>query len=169
MSFKFRVVLRRIRLFPTLISKMKWLWSELPLNFWCKNILRQTNFTAYFTMTHKWWIITFILILSKMIYFSETCGADVVVGIDMQNFNEGTWSLRIATQQIIPQYNHHVILLYHLAVGSFSRILSVWNVWLWRYKWFSYFALVIIGHFDFDDECWGQKVLVTTVRWWRPI
>ena len=30
-SFKFRVVLRRIRLFPTLISKIKWLGSELPL------------------------------------------------------------------------------------------------------------------------------------------
>ena len=29
--FKFRVVLCRIRLFPTLISKIKWLWSELPL------------------------------------------------------------------------------------------------------------------------------------------
>ena len=31
-SFKFRVVLNRIRLFPTLISKIKWLRSELPLN-----------------------------------------------------------------------------------------------------------------------------------------
>ena len=30
--FKFRVVLCRIRLLPTLISKIKWLWSELPLN-----------------------------------------------------------------------------------------------------------------------------------------
>ena len=31
-SFKFRVVLCRIRLFPTLISKMKWVRSELPFN-----------------------------------------------------------------------------------------------------------------------------------------
>ena len=30
-SFKFRVVLYRIRLFPTLISKIKWLGSKLPL------------------------------------------------------------------------------------------------------------------------------------------
>ena len=30
--FKFRVVLCRIRLFPTLILKIKWLGSELPLN-----------------------------------------------------------------------------------------------------------------------------------------
>ena len=30
--FNFRVVLYRIRLFPTLISKIKWLWSELPLS-----------------------------------------------------------------------------------------------------------------------------------------
>ena len=36
-SFKFIVVLCRIRPFPTLISKIKWLWSELPLiwaNIW---------------------------------------------------------------------------------------------------------------------------------------
>ena len=34
MSFKFRVVpLYRIRLFPTLISKINWLESELPLNY----------------------------------------------------------------------------------------------------------------------------------------
>ena len=32
-------------------------------------------------------------------------GADVVVGIDMQNFNEGTWSLRIARPQIINHNN----------------------------------------------------------------
>ena len=31
-SFNLRVVLCRIRLFPTLISKIIWLWSELPLN-----------------------------------------------------------------------------------------------------------------------------------------
>ena len=31
-SFKFRVVVCRIRPFPTLISKTKWLGSELPLN-----------------------------------------------------------------------------------------------------------------------------------------
>ena len=31
-SFKFRVVLCRIRLFPTLISKLKWLGSGLPLS-----------------------------------------------------------------------------------------------------------------------------------------
>ena len=30
-KFKFRVVLCRIRLFPTLVSKIKWLGSELPL------------------------------------------------------------------------------------------------------------------------------------------
>ena len=30
--FKFRVVLCRIRLFPTLISKIKWFGSELPLS-----------------------------------------------------------------------------------------------------------------------------------------
>ena len=29
--FNFRVVLRRIRLFPILISKVNWLWNELPL------------------------------------------------------------------------------------------------------------------------------------------
>jgi len=34
-SFNFRVVVCRIRLFPTLISKIKWLGSELPLN-WLK-------------------------------------------------------------------------------------------------------------------------------------
>ena len=46
MLFKFRVVLCRIRLFPTLISKMKWLWSGLPLNYrtssvrrWSMNVL----------------------------------------------------------------------------------------------------------------------------------
>ena len=34
-SFKFRVVLCRIRLFPTMISKVKWLGSKLPLSyFW---------------------------------------------------------------------------------------------------------------------------------------
>ena len=60
-----------------------------------------------------------------MIYFSETCGADVVVGIDMQNFNEGTWSLRIARPQIINHNNHHVILLYHLTVGSFFVNLKI--------------------------------------------
>ena len=32
-SFKFRVVLCRIRLFPTLSSKIKWLGSELPLKW----------------------------------------------------------------------------------------------------------------------------------------
>ena len=32
-SFKFRVVLCRIRPSPTLISKIKWLWSELPLKY----------------------------------------------------------------------------------------------------------------------------------------
>ena len=32
-TFKFRVVLCRFRLFPTLISKRKWLGSELPLKF----------------------------------------------------------------------------------------------------------------------------------------
>ena len=32
--FKFRVVLCRIRLFPTLISKIKWIWSVLPLIKW---------------------------------------------------------------------------------------------------------------------------------------
>ena len=32
-SFYFRVVVCRIRLFPTLISKINWLWSELPLIF----------------------------------------------------------------------------------------------------------------------------------------
>ena len=31
-SFNFRVVVCRIRPFPTLISKIKWLWSELPLS-----------------------------------------------------------------------------------------------------------------------------------------
>ena len=31
LSFNFRVVACRIRLFPTLISKIKWLWYELPL------------------------------------------------------------------------------------------------------------------------------------------
>ena len=31
-KFKFRVVVRRIRLFPTLISKIKWLWFSL--NIW---------------------------------------------------------------------------------------------------------------------------------------
>ena len=31
--FNFRVVLCRIRLIPTLISKIRWFWSELPLNF----------------------------------------------------------------------------------------------------------------------------------------
>ena len=31
--FKFRVVICRIRLSPTLISKIKWLVSELPLKF----------------------------------------------------------------------------------------------------------------------------------------
>ena len=31
-SFRFRVVLWRIRLFPTLILKIKWFGSELPLN-----------------------------------------------------------------------------------------------------------------------------------------
>jgi len=36
-SFKFRVVVGRIRLFPTLISKIKWLGSGLPLiKFWKK-------------------------------------------------------------------------------------------------------------------------------------
>ena len=38
--FKFRVVLCRIRLFPTLISKIKWLRSGLPLNIISK-IFRQ--------------------------------------------------------------------------------------------------------------------------------
>ena len=33
MSFKFRLVLCRIRLFPTLISRIKWLGYALPLNF----------------------------------------------------------------------------------------------------------------------------------------
>ena len=32
-SFNFRVVLCRIRLFPTLISIIQWLWSELPLKY----------------------------------------------------------------------------------------------------------------------------------------
>ena len=40
-SFKFTVVLYRIRLFPTLISKIKWLWSGLTLDKWnleCTNM-----------------------------------------------------------------------------------------------------------------------------------
>ena len=32
LKFDFKVVLCRIRLFPTMISKIKWLWSELPLS-----------------------------------------------------------------------------------------------------------------------------------------
>ena len=35
--FKFRVVICRIRLFPTLISKIKWLLSELPLRIILSN------------------------------------------------------------------------------------------------------------------------------------
>ena len=31
-SYIFRVLLCRIRLYPTLISKIKWFWSGLPLN-----------------------------------------------------------------------------------------------------------------------------------------
>ena len=34
LSFNFRFVVCRIRLFPTLISKIKWLESELPLIFY---------------------------------------------------------------------------------------------------------------------------------------
>ena len=37
LSFNLRVVLCRIRLFPTLISKIKWLVSELPLNKYINN------------------------------------------------------------------------------------------------------------------------------------
>ena len=32
-SFNFRIVVERIRLFPTLVSKINWLGSKLPLNF----------------------------------------------------------------------------------------------------------------------------------------
>ena len=38
-SLKSRVVLCRIRIFPTKISKMKWVWSGLPLNTFFRNIL----------------------------------------------------------------------------------------------------------------------------------
>ena len=41
-SFNFRVVVCRIRLFPTLISKIKWLRSGLPLSV-CANRLAQSN------------------------------------------------------------------------------------------------------------------------------
>ena len=37
-SFNLRVVVCRIRLFPTLISKIKWLGSGLPLKNWVKSI-----------------------------------------------------------------------------------------------------------------------------------
>ena len=36
-SIKFRVVLCRVRLFPTMISKMKWLKTGLSLKFWILN------------------------------------------------------------------------------------------------------------------------------------
>ena len=35
-SFNFRLIVSRIRLFPTLVSKIKWSGSELPLNFLSK-------------------------------------------------------------------------------------------------------------------------------------
>ena len=48
MSFKFTVVLCRIRLFPTLVSKIKRLGSELPLirNFWLADFL--LHFMSWF-------------------------------------------------------------------------------------------------------------------------
>ena len=45
-SFVFRVVLCRIRLFPTLISKIKWLWPELPLKWPVHD---------WFKMASGWW------------------------------------------------------------------------------------------------------------------
>jgi len=41
--FKFWVVLCRIRLFPTFISKIKWLGSGLPLNFGFERIYKIMN------------------------------------------------------------------------------------------------------------------------------
>ena len=48
LEFNFGVVLCRIRFFPTLISKIKWLGSELPLirNFWLADFL--LHFISWF-------------------------------------------------------------------------------------------------------------------------
>ena len=43
-TFNFTVVICRIRIFPTLISKIKWFESELPLNF-VKLVLTGSNWT----------------------------------------------------------------------------------------------------------------------------
>ena len=43
LKFNFRVVLCRIRLFPTLISKIKWLGSKLPLKFVLATLYRVKN------------------------------------------------------------------------------------------------------------------------------
>ena len=46
-SSKSRVVLCRIRLFPPLISKIKWLWSELPLEYRTKWSVELVLFTVF--------------------------------------------------------------------------------------------------------------------------
>ena len=48
--FKFRIVLCRIRLFPTMVSKMKWLGSGLPLKWWNSLFLAVPYFLTCITV-----------------------------------------------------------------------------------------------------------------------
>ena len=57
-SLKFRVVLCRIRPFPTLISKIKWLWCELPLIWWKSLDVR--DFQHVLSLVSEWkpsWLV----------------------------------------------------------------------------------------------------------------
>ena len=87
-SFKFKVVLCRIRPFPTLISKIKWLWSGLPLkiqeihsNFWFQLIkLITTNWSLHIDYHYE------VVFWSKTINRSRN-GACCVDGVCLSRKN----------------------------------------------------------------------------------
>ena len=77
-KFNFRVVLCRIRLFPTSISKIKWLWSEPSLktylqhiSFWFANQWNWFSFCSSSGCTTNTMNIWFVIIWQCHIYNSS--------------------------------------------------------------------------------------------------
>jgi len=67
--FNFRVVLCRIRLFPTLISKIKWMWSGLPLK-----LLQRTSVMVFTTFVNTFFgflTLLFFVIIIGTSWFSS--------------------------------------------------------------------------------------------------
>ena len=66
MSFKFRVVLCRIRLFPTLISKIKWYGSELP---WILSLSRSKSPAKITRWNLELWLLDYDRATCPWIHF----------------------------------------------------------------------------------------------------